>query len=111
MIEKKACEPREENGWQCKKSYRVVKEEENVFVADIEDYTLLFAHTYFRGEVMGASTAHQGFYYECRDEKTKEVLRSYPCEGKLHIRPIRCLPGLDCGYKAENVDDVEQLTE
>jgi len=97
-IEKQACNSTAENGWRCDKRYRLESMGENQYVADIEDFTLLFVHNYYRGQIMGNSLNHQGFYLQCEDEKTGEILKTRPCEGVLRERKIECLPGLDCGF-------------
>lgn len=102
--ERKACEPSEANGWSCDKSYRVVEQNRNVYVADIERYTLLIAHSYYRKDVSGSSLDIQGFYHECRNA-SGAIIQTYPCDGVEEVRPIRCLPGLHCGYNQRETED------
>lgn len=97
-VEKQACDPSAENGYACDKRYRLEKIGENQYVADIEDFTLLFVHNYYRGQIMGNSLNHQGFFLQCEDEKTGEVLQTRPCKGFLRERKVECLPGVDCGF-------------
>jgi len=98
-IEKQACEPTAENQFSCDKSYKIEEMKDNVYVADIEDYTMLFVHSYFRGDIMGNSLYHQGYFEECRDPKTDKIIATRPCKGKLSLRPIHCITG-DCLYDA-----------
>jgi len=97
-IEEQVCDPSEKNAWACNKRYRMQEIGENQYIADIEDFTLLFVHNYYRGEIAGNSLNHQGFYLQCEDEKTGEVLATRPCKGVLKQKKVECLPGLKCGF-------------
>eukprot|EP00397_Hematodinium_sp_SG-2012_P028734 GEMP01030282.1.p1 GENE.GEMP01030282.1~~GEMP01030282.1.p1 ORF type:complete len:434 (+),score=78.84 GEMP01030282.1:335-1636(+) len=96
-IEKTACSPGPENGWSCDKSYKVEVMKENVYVADVEDYTLLFVHSYYRGDIMGNSLYHQGYYEECRNTTSGKIIATRPCKGRSSLIPIRCITG-DCVF-------------
>merc|ERR1740130_434227 len=75
--------------------------EENTYVADIEDYTVMIVSSYQRGKLSGTSTDHQGFYYECRDKDSDKIIATSKCKHEeLQIVKINCLPFLDCGFKA-----------
>lgn len=67
--ETKDCVPTAENGWTCRNEYTPAHHSnmstENVFVADIERYTLLFTHTYYRGLERGNSLSTPGEYRVC----------------------------------------------
>jgi hypothetical protein len=71
-IEEEGCsKPSEENGWKCVgKKYKMKKMEENVYVADIERYTLLFTHSYHRGTISGSNLFHQGYFEACENPTT-----------------------------------------
>lgn len=96
LVEKRNCTPTDSH---CRKMWRTEVEKENTYVADVEDYTILIVSTYFRKAFRNTSTMHQGFYYECRDTETNEVLKTDPCHGELSVRPINCLPGLPCKFE------------
>jgi len=85
----------------CSKMWRGVNQYPNTFVAGIEDYTLLFRSSYMRKGIRGHSESHVGYYYRCTDPSGK-VLRTDPCEGKLSLEEIKCLPGLQCGRKTRS---------
>lgn len=67
--ETKACEPSPDNGWVCMNEYTAAhasaNSTENVYVADIERYTLLFTHVYHRGATRGNSLSTPGRYRYC----------------------------------------------
>lgn len=100
MVEKHTCAPSEETGFNCKKAWTMESMQENMYVSDIEDYTVLLVSTYYRGSIRNSSLAHQGFYYECVGE-SGEVLRTVPCEGKLTVKPIPCIKKGICGYREQ----------
>jgi len=97
-LEKQGCSPGPENGHSCDKAYEVEVMKENIYVADVEDYTIMFVHSYYRGDIMGNSLFHQGYYEQCTDRKTGKVITTKPCAGKLSRIPIACLTG-DCAYE------------
>lgn len=97
-LEKQGCSPGPENGHSCDKSYELEVMKENMYVADVEDYTIMFVHSYYRGDIMGNSLFHQGYYEQCTDRKTGQVMATKPCGGKLSRIPIECLTG-DCAYE------------
>lgn len=101
MVEKKTCKPGPSNGYSCKKMWTMEENQANTYVADIEDYTVMIVSSYYRGKLVGTSSAHQGFYYECRDKETGKVIATSKCkQAELKVVPIKCLPFLDCGYKS-----------
>lgn len=98
-LEKQGCSPGPENGHSCDKSYQAEVMKENIYVADVEDYTIMFVHYYYRGDIMGNSLYHQGFYEQCTDHKTGKIIATKPCKGKLSRIPIECMSG-DCAFEA-----------
>jgi len=101
-LEKQGCSPGPENGHSCDKSYQLEVMKENIYVADVEDYTIMFVHSYYRGDIMGNSLYHQGFYEQCTDHKTGKTIATKPCKGKLSRIPIECISG-DCAYEAADM--------
>eukprot|EP00927_Polykrikos_kofoidii_P057628 TRINITY_DN51785_c0_g1_i1.p1 TRINITY_DN51785_c0_g1~~TRINITY_DN51785_c0_g1_i1.p1 ORF type:complete len:476 (+),score=59.48 TRINITY_DN51785_c0_g1_i1:79-1506(+) len=105
ITETRNCRASADNGYHCKKLWTAEDSYTN-YVADIEDFTVMVVSTYHRGNFIGNSLNHQGFYYECRDPETHKVLRTDPCEGELRVRPIHCLEafGKDgCGFKTSRL--------
>lgn len=101
MTETKHCTPKASNGFKCSKMWMMRENQENTYVADIEDYTVMIVSSYYRGQLSGTSTDHQGFYYECRDPETNKVIGTSKCKHEqLKVVKIDCLPFLDCGFKA-----------
>jgi len=101
MKEAKHCTPNRANGYKCKKMWMMKEYDENTYVADIEDYTVMVVSSYYRGDLNGTSTDLQGFYFECRDKGTNKIVATTDCkEDELKVVKIDCLPFLDCGYKA-----------
>jgi len=101
MVETRHCKPSKANGFKCNKMWMMKENNENTYVAAIEDYTVMVVSSYYRGGLSGSSTDHQGFYYECRDKDTKKIIATTKCKHEeLEIVKIECLPFLDCGYHA-----------
>jgi len=63
-IEKRSCTPSEENEYTCQNEFSVDPNPAIVYVADIERYTLMIAHSYNRGYIKGSATLLQGFHNE-----------------------------------------------
>jgi len=101
MVETKVCTPSASNDYKCDKLWKMKSNDENTYVADIEDYTVMVVSSYHRGSISGTSTDHQGFYYECRDKETDKIIGTSKCKAEeLKVVKIDCLPFLDCGFKA-----------
>jgi len=101
MVEEKHCTPDASNGYKCDKLWMMKENNENTYVADIEDYTVMVVSSYHRASISGTSTDHQGFYYECRDKETGKIIGTQNCkQEELKIVKVECLPFLDCGYKS-----------
>mmetsp|Transcript_72820 Transcript_72820/g.167162 ORF Transcript_72820/g.167162 Transcript_72820/m.167162 type:complete len:362 (+) Transcript_72820:384-1469(+) len=81
-VDERSCEPSAENGWSCTKAWTTLKHD-NVFLASIEDFTLMIAHSYSRRHVSGNSLSAAGFYYECQD-KNRNVSPTRGCEERGH---------------------------
>eukprot|EP00395_MALV-II_sp_L67-2_P000407 gene407-92_t len=125
-LETRACgEPSAANNWGCEKAYEMSKMEENIYVADIENYTLLLTHTYHRGAIAGNNLFHQGQFEVCvglqpGDSSSSEeenasgkggagkgevFLPLEPCApgvGRKEVRKIACIkPGI-CHFDDDN---------
>lgn len=104
MVERRNCVPSEANNWSCKKLWKMESNEQNTYVADIEDYTIMLVSSYYRRGIKGTSTKHQGAYYECRDPKSGQVIGTEKCKKEdLQIRPINCLKGVRCAFLPQEV--------
>mmetsp|Transcript_21239 Transcript_21239/g.40615 ORF Transcript_21239/g.40615 Transcript_21239/m.40615 type:complete len:449 (-) Transcript_21239:64-1410(-) len=102
MVEEHTCEPSPSNNYSCKKMWTMVQHDEDVYVADIEDFTLMLVSSYYRAGIRGTSTDHQGFYYECKNKTSGKTIGTSECkQEELDIVPIKCIPGLKCKYKAQ----------
>jgi len=105
MKEVKGCEPGPSNEYTCDNEYFLQKEQEVVYVADIERYTILVAHTFRRGHIKGNNQQMRGYLWECQEDeggnvlsnamkKTKDsLLGASTCNGKYVKTPIECITG------------------
>jgi len=96
-LQVEACAPSSANRFSCDKSYKTVKQTENVYIADVENFTVMFVHNYYRGSIMGNSLYHQGYFIQCTDKETGKVIATKPCKGIKKKVPIDCLTH-DCMY-------------
>lgn len=107
MVEFKECNPGPQNGYTCSNEYRLPKAQDVVYVADIEKYTIMVAHSYKRSWIKGNNGNIQGWLQVCipdvvdekdkfrktlKDAKTK-IQGKHSCDGKLEKRPIHCITG------------------
>mmetsp|Transcript_54575 Transcript_54575/g.159331 ORF Transcript_54575/g.159331 Transcript_54575/m.159331 type:complete len:503 (+) Transcript_54575:83-1591(+) len=99
------CQPDADNNFTCGNEYRIVNQTGVNYVADIERYTLLIAHTYQRDAVSGNNNLLEGSYLECdRRHRTSRFIQTATrlifgaeeCPGGYWRRMIPCIAGGDC---------------
>jgi len=106
MVETKGCEPSPSNHWSCDNEFNVDHLEEVRYVADVEKYTIMLAHTYKRDTVMGNNGDIKGVYLQCEQANSStsflksQVEGANDCEGRWVRQPIECLTG-NCHFLPE----------
>jgi hypothetical protein len=103
MTEHKGCNPGPENGYTCDNEYELDHDENVIYVADIERYTILLAHSYKRRTIAGNNQWTKGYLLECEypdsssvvDETMNDVTKTLKgersCPGRYVKKPIECI--------------------
>jgi len=104
MKEKKGCQPRPANDWTCDNEYEVDSRPTSNYIADIEEYTIMLAHSFKRSYVSGNNGEYLGYYMKCEqpdggdDEVSKMVKATRQtlegqktCDGEWKRYPIDCI--------------------
>lgn len=105
MRETKGCTPAPGNGWTCDNEYRPDPHPTSTYIADVQDYGILIAHTFKRDTISGNNGEYLGYYLKCESadndkedaiakmmtdtQKTMQGQRS--CDGVLKRYPIQCI--------------------
>mmetsp|Transcript_49590 Transcript_49590/g.153093 ORF Transcript_49590/g.153093 Transcript_49590/m.153093 type:complete len:478 (-) Transcript_49590:103-1536(-) len=108
-LEVRDCNPTASNNYTCRNEFKTTSRTENMYVADIERYTVLFSHSYQRDTISGNNNNMQGAYLECNRESGTEgalkivqglVFGEEECRGGLRRKPIKCIAGAgNCGER------------
>lgn len=114
--EVRACMPSPSNGYSCPNEFRTVNSSGVRFVADIERFTLLIAHTYHRDTISGNNNLLQGSYLECNQQDTSGALTALKeaifgaeeCPGGYVRKQIPCIQGGGCGERSNRVSLVHR---
>lgn len=102
------CVPAASNNYTCRNEFRIVNHSGVMYIADIERYTLLIAHSYQRDTVSGNNNNLEGSYLECDRRKkdnafvgaiTRAIFGATECPGGYWRRKIACILD-DCGRDA-----------
>lgn len=105
MEEHKHCYPGPENDYTCDNEYELDDHHKITYVADIEKFTIMVAHTYKRRTLQGNNQMIQGYLMECEEEdsngavsgtlkKVKTTLKGErTCNGEWVKKPIECITG------------------
>merc|ERR1719327_2042250 len=72
MKEKKGCQPRPANDWTCDNEYEVDSRPTSNYIADIEEYTIMLAHSFKRSYVSGNNGEYLGYYMKCETHNVSE---------------------------------------
>eukprot|EP00443_Scrippsiella_acuminata_P064260 CAMPEP_0115479710 /NCGR_PEP_ID=MMETSP0271-20121206/56878_1 /TAXON_ID=71861 /ORGANISM="Scrippsiella trochoidea, Strain CCMP3099" /LENGTH=456 /DNA_ID=CAMNT_0002907333 /DNA_START=111 /DNA_END=1481 /DNA_ORIENTATION=+ len=103
--ETQVCKPGPSNNWTCDKLYEKSNVQE-VFVGDIEKYSILLSHSYHRDSFSGNNNRVMGYYLECDTsgmskkelQLQKTIFGATDCMGTLRKLPIECLTD-ECNFK------------
>eukprot|EP00746_Dinoflagellata_sp_MGD_P011884 gnl/MRDRNA2_/MRDRNA2_125099_c0_seq1.p1 gnl/MRDRNA2_/MRDRNA2_125099_c0~~gnl/MRDRNA2_/MRDRNA2_125099_c0_seq1.p1 ORF type:complete len:526 (-),score=84.63 gnl/MRDRNA2_/MRDRNA2_125099_c0_seq1:20-1597(-) len=97
QVEHRGCQPGDET---CDNEFVLDADPEVIYVADIERYTVMFAHSFHRDTMKGNNGQMQGFYYECEvdESQSKSILAMQEsiegpkeCKGTMVRKPIDCI--------------------
>merc|ERR1719424_580678 len=100
MSESKGCNPGPENGYRCDNEYELDNDKNIIYVADIEKFTLLLAHSFKRDFLSGNNQWKPGYLLECEEEKGATSVPGVDltalngrqeCNGKIVKKPIECI--------------------
>lgn len=102
MTEHKGCEPGPANGYTCDNEYELDHDENVIYVADIEKFTIMLSHTYKRRYLQGNNQWTQGYLLECKQadsgrlgslqqEMKRTIKGRMGCDGKYEKTPIECI--------------------
>lgn len=124
MNETRLCRPSLENNYTCLNEFQIAGTTGIRYVADIERYTLLLAHSYGRDTIRGNNNNLMGYYNECIEPRgglrgglvasvSQAVFGRQECPGGSRSKPIPCLPSSDCSERqgAERPDSTEALLQ
>jgi len=120
MSEHRHCKPGPENGYSCDNEYELDHDENIIYVADIEKFTIMLSHTYKRKYISGNNQWIQGYLLECEESADKfestvqEVETALQgkseCNGKYVRKPIECITD-NCPFVTQTRKDEEAFLQ